>query len=170
MSIAALKPTAQAPSRAEIEDFLFDEAMLLDEWRLEEWFALFAPGAVYEVPPANADEDARSATSLFYIADDYERLRYRVDRLLDVNAHAEYPRSRCVRLISNVRVLGPAEGGWAVRCVFITHRSKADVTDEYFGHHLYVLKHVGQDLKIASKKTCLDMSSLRPQGRVSIIV
>jgi p-cumate 2,3-dioxygenase beta subunit len=170
VSAPALKATQAAPSRAEVEDFLFDEAFLLDEWRLEEWFDLFAPGASYAVPPANADEAADSAISLFYIADDYERLRYRVDRLLDVNAHAEYPRSRCARLVSNVRVEGPADGGWAVRCAFITHRSKADVTDIYFGHHRYVLTRLGPGLKIVSKTTFLDMSSLRPQGRVSIIV
>ena len=170
MSRPALAVVARAPTRAEVEDLLFDEAMLLDEWKLEEWFALFAPGARYEVPPANAEEGVDSAVSLFYIADDYERLRYRVDRLQDVNAHAEYPRSRCTRLVSNVRMLGQRGDGWAVRCAFITHRSKADVTDVYAGHHLYILTRVGDDLKIARKTTHLDMSSLRPQGRVSIIV
>jgi p-cumate 2,3-dioxygenase beta subunit len=170
MSVAALTQTRQAPSRAEVEDLLYDEAFLLDGWRLDDWLALFAPGATYEVPPANAEPDANSATSLFYIADDYERLGYRVDRLKDVNAHAEYPRSRCARLISNVRVLGAVDGGFGVRCAFITHRSKGDVTDIYFGHHHYVLAWVGEALKIAAKTTFLDMSSLRPQGRVSIIV
>lgn len=171
---AATLSAVRAPTRAEAEDLLFEEAMLLDEWRLEDWFALFASGATYEVPPANAPEEARSAVSLFYIADDYARLRYRVDRLLDVNAHAEYPRSRCSRLVSNVRILGPASGpggeGWAVRSAFITHRSKSDVTDVYAGHHRHILTRVDGALKIAAKTTYLDMSSLRPQGRVSIIV
>jgi p-cumate 2,3-dioxygenase beta subunit len=170
MKATALNQAQTLPSRAEIEDFLFDEAILLDEWRLDEWLAMFAPGATYEVPPANAEEGANSATSLFYIADDYERLGYRVDRLKDPAAHAEYPRSRCARLISNVRVLGRVAGEISVRCAFITHRSKGDVTDIYFGHHHYVLTWVGADLKIAGKKTFLDMGSLRPQGRVSIIV
>ena len=31
----------QAPTRAEIEDFLFLEAALLDDWKLEEWRAVF---------------------------------------------------------------------------------------------------------------------------------
>ena len=44
--------------RARIEDFLYLEADLLDEWRIEEWFALFAEGATYEVPPTGeADEN-----------------------------------------------------------------------------------------------------------------
>ena len=159
------------PGRAEVEDFLYHEAALLDEWRLSEWFALFAPGATYAVPPAACDDDVRSADSLFYIADDYERLGYRIDRLNDNAAHAEYPRSRGLRLISNVRVLDPdPAGGWSVRCVFTTYRSRADITDTYFGRHHYVLRQTVSGLTIAAKRTLLDMSSLRPHGRVSIIV
>ena len=30
-------------SRADYEDFLYREAALLDEWRLEEWLSLFTP-------------------------------------------------------------------------------------------------------------------------------
>ena len=60
--------------RGRIEDFLYLEADLLDDWKIEEWFALFAEGATYEVPPTGSDEND-PATSLFYIADDYVRLR-----------------------------------------------------------------------------------------------
>ena len=37
-------------SVGEIERFLVDEAALLDEWRLEEWLALFAEDGRYLVP------------------------------------------------------------------------------------------------------------------------
>ena len=40
--------------RGRIEDFLYLEAELLDEWKIEEWFALFAEGATYEVPPTGS--------------------------------------------------------------------------------------------------------------------
>jgi p-cumate 2,3-dioxygenase subunit beta len=157
-------------SRSEAEDFLFHEAALLDEWQMDDWLGLFAEGATYEVPPANAMDGVTSDNSLFYIADDYERLGYRVARLNDKGAHAEYPHSRCVRMISNVRILSQSAAGCEVSSVFTTFRSKADVTDTYFGRHLHVLRQVDGTLKIVSKRTMLDMSSLRPQGRVSIIV
>ena len=35
--------------RAEIEEFLFREAELLDGWKLDDWFALFAEGGCYYV-------------------------------------------------------------------------------------------------------------------------
>ena len=37
-------------TRSDIEDFLFAEADLLDQWRLPEWLTLFTDDAKYEVP------------------------------------------------------------------------------------------------------------------------
>jgi len=159
-----------SPSRAEVEDFLFLEAHLLDEWRMDEWFTLFAGGASYEVPAAGAGDDVTSDTALFYIADDYMRLRFRVERLKSPAAHAEFPRSKTIRLISNVRVLGAEDGGWKVRSAFMTQRSKNGVNDIYVGHHLHRLTRVDGELKIAWKRSVLDHSDLRPHGRVSIIL
>jgi len=174
MSGPAQASSSRAPvailSRTACEDFLYHEAALLDEWRLDEWFALFLPGATYEVPTAGAPDDADSAESLFYIADDYFRLRHRIERLNKHSAHAEWPRSDGARLVSNVRVLGADEEGVSVACTFATYRSRADVTDVFFGHHRYVLREAESGLRIVRKRTLLDMSSLRPHGRVSIIL
>ena len=52
--------------------------------------------------PTRADP----ATSLFYIADDYVRLRERVVRLTKKEAHSEFPRSQQRHMISNVRITG----------------------------------------------------------------
>jgi p-cumate 2,3-dioxygenase beta subunit len=81
---------AELPSRQEVEDFLFEEAALLDEWRLEEWLELPTPDATYEIPPTDVPEgDARNA--LFIIADDALRIRSRVKQLLGKSAWAEIP-------------------------------------------------------------------------------
>lgn len=160
----------RAADRAEIEDFLYYEANLLDDWLLDEWLALFEKGASYEVPTANSPDDADSSLSLFYIADDYERLCHRVDRLKKSGAHSEYPRSRGLRMISNVRILSEDGDKIRIRAAFATYRSKSDITDCYFGHHLYILRRTPEGLRIVHKKSMLDMSSLRPHGRVSIIV
>lgn len=162
--------SAAMVNRSEIEDFLYLEANLLDDWLLDDWFGLFVEGATYEVPTASSPDDANSATTLFYIADDYERLRHRVERLKKPGAHSEWPRSRGLRMISNVRVLGVSGADISVRSAFATYRSKSDTTDCFFGHHLHVLRETEAGLKIASKKSMLDMSSLRPHGRVSLIV
>jgi p-cumate 2,3-dioxygenase subunit beta len=46
----------------EIERFLIDEAALLDEWRLEEWLALFAEDGHYLVPPLDAPQADHQTT------------------------------------------------------------------------------------------------------------
>lgn len=156
-------------SRAELEDFLFLEAALLDNWQLDEWLALFAVGARYFVPPAGADDDADPATTLFYVADDYHRLCERVKRLNKRTAHAEFPRSRCRRMVSNVRLLAGDATRFTVTSNYVTRRSKLGVTDTFFGHHLYEMTRIDGQLRILSKKTFLDQDDIRDQGKVSII-
>jgi hypothetical protein len=90
--------------RPQVEDFLYAEANLLDEWRLDEWFALFSDDATYEIPTAGMPDSANAGVSLFYVADDRTRLRERVVRLNDPDAHSEQPRSWVRRIYGNVRV------------------------------------------------------------------
>lgn len=175
MSTAStISPVGKAPqqllSRADCEDILYHEAALLDEWRLDEWLELFAPGATYEVPTAGAKDDVCSSEALFYIADDYDRMRYRVERLKSPMGHAEWPRSDTARIIGNVRVLGVDAAGVQVRCTYVCYRSKNYTTDTYLGHCLYTLVGEPGAIRIASKRVMLDLNSLRQQGKVSIIL
>ncbi len=71
----------------EIEDFLFREAALLDNWQLDEWQQLLTDDACYYVPP-NDDPEGSPRNTLFIIADDRERIRQRIIRVLDPNCHA----------------------------------------------------------------------------------
>src|SRR6185312_2675829 len=91
-------------TRAEVEDFLYEEAALLDAWRLDDWLALMTDDAVYRVP-SNDQPNADPKDTLFIIADDVSRIRARVARLKKKDAHAEDPRSRTRRLLTNVRIL-----------------------------------------------------------------
>lgn len=160
----------QVRTRADYEDFLYREAELLDQWRLEEWYALFTPDSTYEVPTMGKARDATPDSTLFYVADDYARLRHRVDRLLKATAHAEWPRSTHVRIVGNVRVEGADEKGTQVACSFVTYRSKNNFTDTYIGHAYYTLVDDRGQLKIRSKRILLGMNSLSPHGKISIIL
>lgn len=154
--------------RGRIEDFLYLEAELLDEWKVEEWFALFAEGATYEVPPTGTDE-ADPATSLFYIADDYVRLRERVVRLTKKEAHSEFPRSQQRHMISNVRITGLNDGIADVSSNFVTYRAKRGVVDTYYGKHLHRIDCKADPFRIMSKRSILGMDMLYP-GKLTIII
>src|SRR5246500_2256087 len=110
----------QLPSRQEVEDLMYREAALLDEWRLEEWLEILTDDAIYQVPSTDAPEgDARN--TLFIIADDAARIRSRVKQLLGKSAWAENPHSRTRRMIANVRVLGADGENILVTANFAVH-------------------------------------------------
>ncbi len=152
-----------------VEDFLFLEAALQDDWKLDDWFSLFAPGATYHVPSSGGTMDDDPATQLFYIADDYVRLRERIVRLKDNGAHSEFPRSIVQHMISNVRVLGTDGDGHNVECNFMIHRAKNRIVNTYFGRSRYRLLQNGTEFKILSKRSHLAMDMLYP-GKISILI
>jgi p-cumate 2,3-dioxygenase beta subunit len=170
MSAVATSPSQVDITRAQLEDFLYEEAALLDAWKLPEWFALFAPGARYLVPPAGSDDDVDPATTLFYVADDYHRLGERVKRLGKKTAHVEFPHSRCRRVVTNVRLLGGTNDDFRATSNFVTYRSKRNVTETYLGHHLYRLCVRAGAIKILEKRSFLDTDDIYTQGKVSIIL
>ena len=161
-------------TRAEAEDLLFAEADLLDQWKLEEWLALFTDDAAYFVPSTDLPVGADPTRALFYIADDHTRLKERVIRLQKKTAHSEWPRSRTRHLVSNVRVgttVSTATGDETpVSAAFVTFRTKNGVTDTYMGRLVYRLKRVDDSLRIREKRCELDLDGLRPHGRVSILL
>src|SRR5271163_1154982 len=112
-------------TRAQVEDFLFHEAALLDAWRLDDWLGLLTEDARYEVP-SNDRPNADPASTLFMIADDIRRIRARVTRLKDKNAHAEYPPSRTRRMIANVRIVEQSAPELSVEANFVIYRFRRD--------------------------------------------
>ena len=161
--------TRELPSRQEVEDLLYQEAALLDEWRLEEWLELLSDDAVYEIPPTDVPEgDARN--TLFIIADDAVRIRSRVKQLLGKSAWAESPHSRTRRMISNVRVLAADGDRILATANFAVHRMRYESVDTYIGRYDYKLVRVGNQLKIKERRAILDNEALRPHGKISFIL
>ncbi|HJY83714.1 MAG TPA: aromatic-ring-hydroxylating dioxygenase subunit beta [Candidatus Binatia bacterium] len=158
-----------AITREQIEDFLYAEAALLDEWRLQEWLELLTEDVTYAVPATDAPEgDARN--TLFLVADDTVRIRSRVKQLLGKSAWAENPRSRTRRLISNVRIRETNGETIRVTANFVVYRMRVDQVDTYVGRYEYTLVQRDGQLKIRERKAILDLETLRPQGKVSIIL
>jgi len=157
-------------ARGEVEDFLYHEAALLDAWRLDEWLGLLTSDARYLVP-SNDRPDADPANTLFTIADDIERIRGRVTRLKDKNAHAESPRSRTRRMIGNVRIVERSAKELRVDSNFVIYRFRRDQSiREYVGHYRHLLRLEGGRLKIARREAVLDAMELGSLGLVSFIL
>jgi p-cumate 2,3-dioxygenase beta subunit len=153
-------------NRADAEDFLYREASLLDEWRLDDWLGLYAADCRYVVPATDLpDGDPRVTLGL--IDDDHERLRGRVDRLKSAKAYREFPWSRVTRLISNVRVLDD-EGH--VASAFAAYRYRKGDEQVLVGRYEHRLVEEHGDYRIALKRIVLSAEALRPHGTLSIIL
>jgi p-cumate 2,3-dioxygenase beta subunit len=160
------------PCRAEIEEFLYHEAELLDSWRLPEWAELYTDDARYDVTSLNLDDPANASPSdtLFVLADDKERLTSRAKRLMKKSAHAEFPHSKTRHMIGNVRVGASANGTTQVKANFVVYRTKNDRTSTYMGEAHYTLVASDGGIRIQRKRCILDLNSLVDQGRLTIIL
>jgi p-cumate 2,3-dioxygenase beta subunit len=157
-------------TRAQVEDFLYHEAALLDDWKLNEWQELLTDDATYYVPP-NDELEADHRSTLFLVADDRERIRQRIIRLLDPNCHAEYPKSRTRRMISNVRILDIEGDLITVAANFACYRFRRfERIREYVGSYRYVLRQAGDSFRIKERRVLIDAHELGSLGSVSFIL
>ena len=151
-----------------VENFLYKEAALLDEWRLDDWADLFTEDTRYIVPTTDLpDGDPKS--DLVFIDDDIVRLRARVVRLNSRHAHREYPWSRTRRFISNVRVEEINDSEISVTSNVLVYRFRSGEGAPYVGSIDYTLRRDGDDFKIAYRRAVLDQETLSWHGAVSII-
>ncbi len=116
--------------REEVEEFLYEEAALLDEWNLRKWQALSRTGRrVYDRHPQYRESrnSLSGPLSLFLVADNQERLTQRVERLLDKTAHVEFPHTPATRhCLSNIRIESNGGAALGVRGEFrdLSHQER----------------------------------------------
>lgn len=158
-----------AATRSQVEDFLYLEAELLDDWNLDGWAALYTDDCQYVIP-CNDDPGGDPTRDLVLIDDNALRLRLRVERLNSRRAHREYPHSTTSHQVHNVR-LRPVEGDeLPVLCEFTVWRFRGERATTYVGRAQYHLRIVDGHLKIRSKRLTLAMSTLRQVSDVAIIL
>ena len=152
-----------------VSEFLVEEARLLDEWRLEEWLALFTADATYVVPGTD-DPEADPRRALVLVDDDRARLGWRVKRLIGGHAHREFPWSRTRRLVSNVRVEARDDGTLTASASFVVWRFRHGHADPFIGRAEYHLVETAAGFAIASKRAVLDHETLAPNGALSVLL
>jgi p-cumate 2,3-dioxygenase subunit beta len=164
-------PTAAADRtalRLAVETFLYEEAALLDEWRLDDWLELLTPDARYEVPSTDLPT-GRPADALMLISDSRTMISARVKRLNSRKAHREFPWSRTRRIIGNVRVLDHDGDEIEVTANFAVYRLRRGVS-LYVGRYVYRLVVTGDGFKIRFRRAELDVENLDEHGTLSIIL
>lgn len=83
------------------------EARILDQHRYDDWLKMFSPECVYWAPGRPEGSDPRTEIAVMF--DDRRRIEDRVFRLQTGSAWSQAPRSRTVRLITNVEVFATGD-------------------------------------------------------------
>lgn len=151
----------------EIEAFLVREARLMDEHRYDEWMELWEDDLVYWVP-CNEDEiNPGRHVSLIY--DGRESLTERIWRLKGKQAHAQRPKSKLQRVVSNV-VLERDEGGEVVvSSAFVLGEVRNAVQTVYLGRNVHTLSRRDGALRMKQKKVML-LNNDAPIGNLTFLL
>lgn len=108
----SMEEGAYAPVGSEIYNavvtFLYEEAMLLDHIRLQEWSERLATDLIYTAPMrhtrSTVDHDKTFVRTVQHFHDNYRSILGRIMRLTGKSAWAEDPPSRTRRMVTNVLV------------------------------------------------------------------
>jgi len=116
---------ADAAERDRFRMLVEQEARLLDQLAFDEWLAMYAPECIYWVPATPVAGDPRREVAISF--DDRRRMEDRIYRLRTGYAWSQAPKSRTVRMISNVEVFAAgSDGVRMVRSNFLISEFRPD--------------------------------------------
>lgn len=156
MSADAVKAASiEAPNRAQVEDFLIDEAALLDDQEWDAWNALFTPDGLYWVPAAPGQESPTNHVSVMLENDLLRKVR--IARFSASDAYSLQPFPRSSHMLSNVRITSydAASGLLQVRSKFMMLLYQREITAPYGGTYRHDLLWDGNGFKIQQKRVDL---------------
>jgi 3-phenylpropionate/cinnamic acid dioxygenase small subunit len=160
--------------KADIEDFLYAEAELLDDRKFREWLDLLAEDISYFMPirrnvkfGQQADrENTRQGEGISWFDEDKWTLSKRVDQILTGVHFAEEPLSRVCHLVTNVQIRrvepsldNPREV--EIGCRFLVYQNRVEYeTYTFVGKRSDRLRKTAQGWKIAKREILLDQNVL----------
>ena len=157
----------------EIEQFLYQEAELLDERRFEEWLDFLTEDIRYWMPMRRnvkfgelVREFTREGHDINWFDEGKDTLVRRVNQILTGVHWAEEPLSRVCHSVSNIQILDatpslsqPTEV--SIKCRFLVYRNRVETeTDILVGKREDTLRNVNGQWKIAQRKIILDQNVL----------
>ena len=164
--------------KADMEDFLFAEADLLDERRFRDWLNLLAEDITYFMPIRRnvkfgqhaQRENTVQGSGISWFDEDKWTLTKRVDQILTGVHYAEEPLSRVSHMVSNVQIRrvvpsldDPREV--EVRCRFLVYQNRIEYETYIFvGKRTDLLRKTQDGWKIARREILLDQNVLQAKN------
>jgi 3-phenylpropionate/cinnamic acid dioxygenase small subunit len=160
--------------KADMEDFLYAEADLLDNRQFRDWLNLLADDITYFMPIRRnvkfgqhaQRENTIQGSGISWFDEDKWTLTKRVDQILTGVHYAEEPLSRVCHMVSNVQVLrvtpsldDPQEV--EVRCRFLVYQNRIEYeTYTFVGKRTDLIRKTSDGWKIARREILLDQNVL----------
>ena len=157
-----------------VEEFLYQEADLLDGRKFREWLDLLADDLVYFMPirrnvkfgEQDERENTRQGEGISWFDEDKWTVTKRVEQILTGVHYAEEPLSRVTHMVSNVRLLSvkpsvenPDEVTVGSR--FLVFQSRVEYENYTFiGRRTDVLRRNGDSWLIARRELILEQNVL----------
>lgn len=136
------------------QEFVMNEARLIDEQRFDDWLELFAEDGRYWVPLAGAAQGEGSAYNS--IADeDRLLLTLRIQRLKNPRAHSQHPKSRCQHVLQPPQVVREDSENCELRTPFLYIESRGARTLQLAGSATHRLVRAGDAWRIRMKRVDL---------------
>jgi 3-phenylpropionate/cinnamic acid dioxygenase small subunit len=160
--------------KADMEDFLYAEADLLDNRQFRDWLDLLADDMTYFMPIRRnvkfgqhaQRENTVQGSGISWFDEDKWTLTKRVDQILTGVHYAEEPLSRVCHMVSNVQVLGATPSLEApqeveVRCRFLVYQNRIEYeTYTFVGKRTDLIRKTSDGWKIARREILLDQNVL----------
>jgi len=164
-TLAEMTLSERAALQYEVEQFLYDEAALLDARKYREWFGLVADDIHYWMPirrtvtKSNLDLEFTKLGDMAYFDDDHALLEMRVKKLEASSAWSEDPPSRSRHFVSNVRIVEVAGDEVTLDVSFHLYRTRLNSeADSWVGRRTDMLRRAGGSFRLAKRHIFLDQT------------
>ncbi|MFI4976320.1 MAG: 3-phenylpropionate/cinnamic acid dioxygenase subunit beta [Caulobacterales bacterium] len=166
--LAAMSLAERALLQHRVEQFLYDEAALLDARRYRDWLGLVTDDVHYWMPIrrtvtlSNIDREFTKLGDMAFFDDTKELLEMRVKKLEAGSAWSEDPPSRSRHFVSNVRIVGVDGDEISLDVCFHLYRTRLNTeVDSWIGRRTDVLRLHGESFQLARRHIFLDQTVIR---------
>jgi 3-phenylpropionate/cinnamic acid dioxygenase small subunit len=156
------------------EEFLYDEAELLDQRQFRDWLDLFAEDLVYFMPIRRnvksgehaARENTKAEADINWFEEDKWTLSRRVEQIMTGVHWSEEPLSRVCHMVSNVQLVDVtpslvAPNEMTVRSRFLIYQNRVEYESYFFvGKRIDRLRNEDGEWKITRREIILDQNVL----------
>jgi len=137
---------ASADTLREVEQFLFQQAEILDERRWEDWLSIFTDDGIYWMPAAADQEVGEGQPNIFY--EDHYLMDMRIRRVMHPYAHSQAAGHRTSHVVSNVMIQSESDDEIVATSRFHMVEYRLDDQRYFGGKYTHTLARTDAGLKI----------------------